>query len=172
MSTRQLQSHGDAAPDAQSHIWPRRRYSQRDRATRLVGGSVIGAAVLFWLTAYWPSPAMRLVSLGLLVVVAWLVAPAAFDVPRPAQRQMQVDAQRLHLRTANGDYSVAWSDVAHGQWRQDRPDVFGLWLYDDQERVLVHLDATLLTDQVEAKAFIEWATQQIGTKLDIRWTQV
>ena len=158
--------------DGEPHVWPLRRYSPRDRSLRLLGGSILGGALALWVIVCWPSLTMRVVALGLLAVIGWAVAPAVFDQPRPTERQITVDEHGLSVRAARAEVSVAWRDVKRAQWRQDRRDAFGLWLYDGDGRILAHLDASLLADQDEARAFVKWARQVTGRKLDIEWAQV
>lgn len=163
----------DALPSAGAgHVWPLRRYSRRDRMVRVIGGSIVGGALLIWLNAYWHSSTMRFVSLGLLAAIVWLIAPVVFDQNRSTDRQITIDDYGLRLHTTHAEVTVAWHDIKHAQWRQDRPDKFGLWLFDGDESVLAHLDAKLLADQGEARAFIKWAKQLAEIRFDIQWTQV
>ena len=173
MNADQPQPDLDATPPDDEHVWPPPRYSQQDRRNRLVGGTVFGALLFVWLVVYWPNVTMRVVTLGLLIAIVWMTAPAVFDAVRPPQRtRVTADDHCLRISLPDSEMVVAWRDVASGQWRQDRPDKFGLWLFDDEGRILAHLDKTLLPDQGEAKDFAKWARQLAGLPLKIQWTQV
>ena len=168
------QHHSDATPTGdESHVWPPPRYSQRDRWTRLLGGTIFGALLVVWLIVYWPNVTMRFVSLGLLIAIVWMVTPVIFDNPPSPHRQIVVDADCLRISSNRGDtVVVACRDVASAQWRQDEPEKFGLWLFDSNGQVLAHLDRTLLPNQVDAKAFVKWARRLTTLPFEVRWTQV
>ena len=130
--------------------------------------------LVFWMVVYWPNVTMRFVTLGLLIAIVWMAAPAMFDKPgTPPQGRIAIDEEYLQMESHQGDaIVVAWKNVALAQWRQDQPEKFGLWLFDADGRVLAHLDTTLLTSQSEAKAFVKWARQLTDLPFEIRWTQV
>jgi len=163
-----------ARPDNGRHVWSAARSEQRDRMARLVGGAIGAAFVVVWMVVYWPNLTMRFVTLGLLIAIVWMVAPALFDNPAtPPHGRIVIDDEYLQMESHQGDaIAVAWKDVALAQWRQDQPEKFGLWLFDADGHALAHLDATLLTNQSEARDFVKWARQLADLSFEIRWTQV
>lgn len=169
------QLRSDATPTGDGrHVWPAARSEQRDRWARLVGGAIGATFLVVWMVVYWPNVTMRFVSLGLLIAIVWMMAPALFDNPDASpQGRIAIDDEYLQMESHQGDaIVVAWKDVASGQWRQDQPEKLGLWLFDGDGRVLAHLDATLLANQGEARAFVKWAGQLADLPFEIRWTQV
>lgn len=172
-AVRQPDTNCDAVGRKQPTLWlPPHRLRQYQFA-KLVGGALVALIFVGWLWIQWSNPWMRALSGTLIVVTVWIVAVSIRnDHQRSVGRQIAVAARTLTLTTPkNGEQTIDLVDISRAQWRDDELDQAGLWLLDQQDRALAHLDVDFLAEEAEARVFLAWLRRETNVSFDVCWPE-
>ncbi len=156
------------AQRVEQNLWLPPARLRRYEWNKVIGGLLACTIFAGWLVLQWSNPVMRLVSLLLITVTAWVVVSSIRDDRRHSHgRQIALTHDILSITMPDATTPVRLADVALAQWRDD--DQPGLWFYGTDNRVLAHLDTDFLADQEQARRFLRWARQLTPLPFDVRW---
>jgi hypothetical protein len=164
-------AHAPVADDGDLWMPPDRMW--RYQLAKAVGGLLVATIFVGWLIIQWSNPVMRVGCIVLIAVTVWVVyASIREDIVRGRGRQLRLASDRMTIVAPDGQRVVRLSDIHYAQWREDTEETAGLWFYDEQDRMLAHLDTAYLGDQSETRAFLNWARQRTRMDFDVRWPSV
>jgi hypothetical protein len=157
-------------PPPDVHLWMPPGRMQQYHLARAIGGTLAAVIFVGWLLIQWSNPVMRLFACALVVMTAWITVQAiAADIRRSRGRQISLSGGVMTVTTQADQNCVALADVVLAQWHDEPAEKIGLWLIDDQDNVLAHLDERFLADQAEGRAFLQWARAHDRLDFPVRW---
>jgi hypothetical protein len=162
-------------PD-EAHEWLPATRLRRYQWQKGVGALFMAGIFGGWLVIQWSNPVVRLLSVGLIGVTAWVLWRSVVDdLDRARGRQVTVTRATIRVTTPQGATQARFRDVAVARWVDvtdvpaDARERAGLWLYDRHGQPLVQLDTRILADEPEARAFLGWARRRADLGFEVRW---
>jgi len=151
-------------------LWLPPHRLRRYQTTKIFFAIIVGAIFVLWLFIQWSNLPIRLLSILLLIITIWTTAVSIMrDARRCRNRQIEINPDALVLAGPTGRIRIKLTDIAVAQWKDETHQTTGLWLYDQQHRLLAHLDQNLLADESEARSFLGWARGQIHLPFQVMW---
>ena len=163
---------GDVRDDERD-LWLPPHRLRRYQWQKVLAALTVLVIFVGWMVLRWQSTTVRITTGGLMVITIWvLVRSIVSDVGRGRGRQVTVQDGVMRVTTPGGDTDVALDKVQQAEWQNGSADAYGLSLYDGAGHTLVHLDASLLADEAEARVFLNWVRQRADVKFEVRWPAV
>lgn len=152
--------------DADSGLWLPPRGLLRYQQFKGLGGCLFAATFLLWAVLPWSHRAVSAAAAVLAMITFWVtITSLVRDRRRAHGRQLEVNADGMHLTTPAAATRVHWSDVQSARWR----DGHGLCLYGTSGQPLAHIDLGFLADAAEARAFLGWARRHATLSFPVVW---
>ncbi len=154
-----------------SHQWMSRQRLMTYQRNKALGGRLIGAVFIGWLWLQWSNPVMRVVAICLTGLTIWMTTSSIVsDLRRAKGRALSLIGQSLYIARPDVDaLTLPLESIARAHWRENSPQTLGLWLFDKNEQVLIHLDDHFLESQDEARAFLGWARKYADLNFQVTW---
>ena len=160
----------DAPCHDEQHLWLPPKLLRRYQGYKVVVGLLVIIIFMGWLLIQWSNITMRLVAGSLTLVTLWVVVTSIVDdLLRQRGRQLAIEPGVLKVTKPQGTTRVPLAQIATARWRHETQDQAGLWLLDQHDGVLAHLDTAFLADQDEARTFLSWARGRVALPCKVHW---
>jgi len=162
--------HRDTPCHDEQYLWLPPKLLRRYQGYKIVVGLLVIMIFMGWLLIQWSNITMRLVAGSLTLVTLWVVITSIVDdLMRQRGRQLAIEPGVLKVTKPQGTTRVPLAKIATAQWRHDTQAQAGLWLLDQHDAVLAHLDTAFLADQDEARTFLSWARGRAALPCKVHW---
>jgi|GEM_PF-3131333 len=162
----------DAMKQQETDLWLPPRRMRRYQIVKAAGAALFMVIFGGWLILQWSNPTMRWITIGLIVMTGWITFSSVWaDLTRSAGRQLVVRDGQIQIITPQETKRITIAQIAKAVWQEETEDELGLYLYDDKDTLLAHLDIAFLADQAEARTFLGWARKRQPMNFPVQWPQ-
>jgi len=155
-------------PPSPLAVWLSPERLRQYQWNKAIGGLLISMIFAGWLVLQWSNPVMRLLAATLIAMTLWIVTHSILeDLKRHRGRRIAIADGVLSITTPEGHTEVRLAEVSHAQWQDDPQPSLGF--YNHRQQKMAGLDEAFLSDQAEARAFLEWARNQADLSFQVCW---